>query len=298
MCLYVSKWTVCALRSPHSQWQTKEPPHRLLRRVRVCNSKTSSSRLRILKMYFFAVNQDLNKTSHRRPTMYICSLKRKGLKMTDFMLLFSFASRQTQLERLLLTPHQSWFDKNLMWNFFGPRCQNSSFLPLFVPGMPNKASLPALLNFGGLRCEWRSASRHLALTERMREGKKKKCDVCVFALLTWSPFRTIKCMTSSGFSPSSPFFFSLSSVFPLIFSLSCLFFLSHSLCNSVETVNLCPVRRKRFPFSTPGHSCYVSPTVSINPTVSALLLVCLHKETKWPKMVIYQFSAAVAIAGF
>lgn len=105
-----------------------------------------------------------------------------------------------------------------MWNF-GRRCQHSSFLPVIGPRDAEWGQFTSSAEF------WRPA---LPLSEGMRE-RKKKCDVGVFALLTWSPSLTIKCMTSSGFSPSSPFFSLTLLSFPSFFHSP-----SHLLlCNSV-----------------------------------------------------------------
>lgn len=139
----------------------------------------------------------------------------------------------------------------------------ASFLPFFfLPlAMPNKASLPHLLEIGGLRRSCRSASRHL----------RKMCDVCVLAWSRRFLSLTMKCMTSSALSPSS--LFSLSPLF-LSFSLLPVFFFVFGRCYVTlfrqpwRDCELLHRTRKTFPLSTSGHSCCVSLTVSIKSSLN------------------------------
>lgn len=177
MCLYVSKLTVCALRTTHQLY------------------------------------------THTHTEAFYG--KRDGSKLDSdgLWILLSFQ----EFEWLLLTPRQSWFDKNLMWNFGPHRLLPSSLSPLnpppLFPGTPNKATCAEIRGL-----TFSAVSLLIAMQwENGRGGKKRKASLSF-------PYVTSFCYFSS-FTPS---------FFPHLYLPLCWRFLftCSPLCNSVGAARL------------------------------------------------------------
>lgn len=154
--------------------------------------------------------------------------------------------------------------------------------------MPNKAGLPHLLKL--LVCIVAAAQR-LGISDSKNESKKSVWCLCVCPadLISFSYYAMHDIIWFLSLLP----LFSLSSIFPLVFSLSP--FLSHVRCYVTmlrqpgwDCEPLHHTEKTVPPFHPwPQLLCFTDcQSHTINPRASALLLVCLGEETKQPKMVV------------
>lgn len=114
---------------------------------------------------------DLQLKTPKSPLFHpVITVKKRRLRCSDLI-----GFRSDFVIQLLLTPHQSWFDKNLMWNFGPLSFPFSSLGSQIRPHLlKTEAYVFAYVQPLLKQEEW----------QKSFFKKRKKRDLCVFALLT------------------------------------------------------------------------------------------------------------------